>query len=166
MLRRELIALFSVAPMVMAQAQKRDVGLQINHEPVWVSDSKWRKKPNGVSGEFRMATVLLFDKKGEFRMGECLLTRLDDVVSISEGDGFVRHVGSWRADGDRVVITYSLRTPTRLVAKPLVTGPVETAFVTSTRDPEQIEISNAGKRFRPNRTVDPQQLAKLLGTFR
>lgn len=132
-------------------------------EFVWLSDLNWIAKPEGLSGEYGSATVLLFEPEGGFRMADCTLMRWNGTVSVSEGDGFVRYTGSWKAARNGVVVKYALDSPTRLIARPHVSGPPNEAFMEIRKLNGKVQLSMSGRIFYPDRRLDKIALSFLLG---
>jgi len=130
---------------------------------VWLSEVRWTAKPDGLAGEFGTGTVLLFAPDGSFRMADCTLTRWNGTVAVSEGDGFVRYVGTWKLSNSAVLVKYSLDSPTRLVAKPHVTGPVREESLEVTGGKDRIQIVRSGSYLNPDRQLTKEALSFLLG---
>jgi hypothetical protein len=162
--RRRTVLTVAVGRFGFAQTASSSTAAAIVREPFWISVRKWRDKPNELPGQFTWAKVMAFGKGGDLRMAECYLTRLGDVVSVSEGDGFIRYLGAWREVANELHIEYALNSPTRLLSKPIVTGPPKRAQVMASRKGRLLEISVLGTVFYPNRMLTMQQLNYLLGT--
>ncbi len=157
------VVVLGVAIWACSRPEGPELGSLMDGNPIWLSDVGWQDKPEGVPGQFASGTVLWFQRSGEFRMAECTLTRLNGVVAVSEGDGFVRYTGTWKVSGRRIAVDYVLNSPTRLVDRPLVSGPAKHAFLDVTTRADRTRIVLSGVRFAPDRNLSKEAIALLLG---
>lgn len=160
---RRLVMALALAIWGCSRPDSEELRSLLVANPVWLSDVRWQDKPERLPGQFASATVLLFQRNGDFRMAECTLTLLNGTVGISEGDGFVRYTGKWRVADGRVAVEYALNTPTRLVNKPLVTGPAKQSLLDVSTDADQVQIALSGTRFTPDKLLRKEGINLLMG---
>jgi len=92
---------------------------------------KWVSPPAELQLNQRSAeaAVLFFGAKNEFTMVYANVVRGPNSEGLSQGDGRVVYLGTWRADGVRWVVEYRIVSRTVSKAGETLPGPLERASV-------------------------------------
>lgn len=160
---RHLVMALALAILGCSRPDSQVLRSLIEANPVWLSDVRWQDKPERLPGQFASATVLFFQPNGDFRMAECTLTLMNATIGISAGDGFVRYTGTWRVTEGGIAVEYALKSPTRLVNKPLVTGPAKQRLLVASTGRGQAQIVLFGTRFTPDKLLRKEGIDLLMG---
>lgn len=134
----------------------------IANDAVWLSQLDWRKKPKGVEGDYAHGVVIQFRREGEVRSAECILLRNRGQISVSEGDGFTRYVGTWSIRDRAIHMRSRIETPTRLLSRPFVVGDFRDLDGTLSEDRLGPKLRLGNRTYCPERTISPESIQFLL----
>lgn len=124
---------------------------------------RWQKPPAELSylhEQFAEAGILFFAANHRFLLVYGTVLRQPNNETLSQGDGRVVYIGTWKTDGSRLRVEYQLVERTVRREGEQIPGPMLTASLQTSSGHLILE----GKRFERDARLDPDLRAILEGS--